>query len=292
MLDKATQEVEPDNPWIKHRKGLTGKLLTPGILLPKRIVRPFWTPATVSIDDKRMVLEGTGRKDLFYFLSGVSLIICIGGIIVWYMLGADRSNGQYITLISLILCLLFYLFAKLTPTSWYKIFDRETGYFETSRGLPRKRFRVRFSDCEGRLSSGATYVGSVNYGLHLSCPGTGGFHLMELSASGADYLLGYWSFLVQYMDKSNPLPDVKGLSDYPNREPGLGSWQDWEEREKQIDFVDPYVEWLRELERNPNLDLANIGKSKTTHYFVIFVILTVFFISISCLFFLLYYLNH
>jgi hypothetical protein len=50
---------------------------------------------------------------------------------------------------------------------------------------------------------------------------------------------------------------VKELSEYPNREPGLGSWQDWEEKEKQLDFVDPYIDWLRELELNPKLDLSN-----------------------------------
>jgi hypothetical protein len=292
MLDKATQEIETNNPWIKHRNGLTGKLLTPGILLPKRVVRPFWTPAMVSIDDKRMVLEGIGKRDGLQMLSGFSLLGAGTTGFLGLFAGDEFPELYYSAIIGLVLSLIFYLWYKRTPVSWYKIFDRETGYFETSRGLPRKRFRVRFSDCEGRLSSGATYVGSVNYGLHLSCPGTGGFHLMELSASGTDLLLGYWSFLVQYMDKSKPLPDVKGLSDYPNREPGLGSWQGWEEREKQIDFVDPYIEWLRELERNPNLDLANIGKSKTTHYAVIYMILTVFFISISCLFYLLYYLTH
>jgi hypothetical protein len=292
MLDETTQEIESDNPWIQHRKGLTGKLLTPGILLPKRIVRPFWTPTTVSIDNKRVVIEGMGKRDFLSLLSGLSLVIGGSVLLVWFLANTGFTTDFYIALVFLALSLIFYLGYKRTPASWYKIFDRETGYFETSRGLPRKRFRVRFSDCEGRLSSGATYVGSINYGLHLSCPGTGGFHLMELSASSTDLLLGYWSFLVQYMDKSKPLPDVKGLSNYPNREPGLGSWQEWEEREKQIDFVDPYIEWLRELERNPNLDLANIGKSKATHYAAIYMILAVFFISISCLFYLIYYLNH
>lgn len=252
-----SNEPSPNNPWYRHRHTKYGRFGYSGILLPKRVVRPFWTPAMVSIDDKRMVLEGVGRRDFFFLLSGVSLIITIGGTVVWFILGAERSNGHYITIISLALCLIFYLWAKRTPVSWYEYFERDTGIFETRQGFTNKRYRMNFSECEARLSTRPTYVGSINYSLNIICPGTGGFHLMELSASGTDILLGYWSFLVQYMDKSKPLPDVKALSDYSNLDPGLGSWQEWEEKEKEIDFVDPYIEWLRELELNPYLDLAN-----------------------------------
>jgi hypothetical protein len=248
---------DPDNPWYRNRHTKHGRLGSPGILLPKRVVRPFWPPATVSIDDKRMVLEGGAKKDFLYLVSGVSLIITVGGAVVWYILGAERSNGHYITLISLAICLIFYLWAKRTPVSWYKYFERDTGIFETRQGFTNKRYRLNFSECEGRLNTRPTYVGSINYSLYIDCPGIGGFHLMELSASSTDILLGYWSFLVQYMDKTKPLPDVKELSEHPNREPGLGSWQDWEEKEKQLDFVDPYIDWLRELELNPKLDLSN-----------------------------------
>jgi hypothetical protein len=252
-----SNEPSPDNPWYRHRHTKYGRFGYSGILLPKRVVRPFWTPAMVSIDDKRMVLEGIGKRDFLSLLSGLCLVIGGSVFLVWFIANTGISIDFYVALAFLALSLIFYLWYKRTPVSWYKYFERDTGIFETRQGFTNKRYRMNFSECEARLSTRPTYVGSINYSLNIICPGTGGFHLMEVSASSTDILLGYWSFLVQYMDKSKPLPDVKALSDYSNLEPGLGSWQDWEEKEKEIDFVDPYIEWLRELELNPYLDLAN-----------------------------------
>jgi hypothetical protein len=250
-------EPDPDNPWYRNRHTKHGRLGSPGILLPKRVVRPFWPPATVSIDDKRMVLEGIGKRDFLSLLSGLSLVIGGSILLVWFLSNTGFSTDFFVAIAFLIFSIIFYFWYKHTPVSWYKYFERDTGVFETRVGFTNKRYRMNFSECEGRLNTRPTYVGSINYSLYIDCPGIGGFHLMELSASSTDILLGYWSFLVQYMDKTKPLPDVKKLSDYPNLEPGLGSWQDWEEREKQLDFEDPYIDWLRELELNPKLDLSN-----------------------------------
>jgi hypothetical protein len=252
-----SNEPDTDNPWYRNRHTKYGRFGYGGILLPKRVVRPFWTPAMVSIDDKRMVLEGIGKRDFLSILSGLCLVIGGSVLIVWFVANSGFSTDFYVALAFLTLSLILYLWYKRSPVSWYKYFERDTGIFETRHGFTRKRYRLNFSDCEARLSTRPTYVGSINYSLSIVSPGTGGFHLMELSASGTDILLGYWSFLVQYMDKNKPLPDVKELSAYPDREPGLGSWQEWEEKEKQLDFVDPYINWLRELELNPKLDLAN-----------------------------------
>lgn len=262
MSKKSTEtpiidEPDPDNPWYRNRHTKYGRFGYGGTLLPKRVVRPYWSPAMVSIDDKRMVLEGIGKKDGLQMLSGLCLVIGGSILLLWFISNTGFSIDFYVAMAFLAFSLIFYVWYKRTPVSWYKYFERDTGIFETRQGFTRKRYRVNFHECDGRLSTRPTYAGSVNYSLGLACPGTGGFHLLELSASNTDILLGYWSFLVQYMDKSKPLPDVKKLSDYPNRDPGLGSWQEWEEKEKQIDFTDPYIEWLRELESNPKLDLSN-----------------------------------
>jgi hypothetical protein len=159
--------------------------------------------------------------------------------------------------IGLVVGIILHIIARRTPVSWYSYFERDMGYYETRVGFLRKRRRVLFKECEGRLVTGASYIGTVHYHLFLDCPGVGSYLLMTQPASGADDLLGYWSFLVQYMDKKKPLPDIKALEAYPNREPGLGSRQEWEEKKNAPDFVDPYAEWQIQLKHNPQWDLAN-----------------------------------
>jgi hypothetical protein len=70
---------------------------------------------------------------------------------------------------------------------------------------------------------------------------------------GAEYdlSLGYWSFLIQYMDKSKPLLGVPLLEAYPNKEPGLGDYESWKAKLKPEEVVEPYAIWLTELAMYP-----------------------------------------
>jgi hypothetical protein len=81
--------------------------------------------------------------------------------------------------------------------------------------------------------------------------------MLTTSITGVDYALGYWSFLVQYMDKDGPLPECVDLEKYPNLTKGLGTWKEWEEAQRTIGYVDPYYEWLAEVKEDPALDVAN-----------------------------------
>jgi hypothetical protein len=67
------------------------------------------------------------------------------------------------------------------------------------------------------------------------------------------------------MDKNKPLPDIPYLKDYPNRDPGLGDWDAWEEKMKKDQIVDPYAIWLTELGRHPEWDVANYGRDLSKH---------------------------
>ncbi len=64
--------------------------------------------------------------------------------------------------------------------------------------------------------------------------------MLTASITGIDTPLAYWSFLVQYINKNAPLPDVPALDEYPNRTQGLGTWKEWEEKERTIGHADPY----------------------------------------------------
>jgi hypothetical protein len=251
------QEPNPDNLWYRARNTSHGKQGSAGELLPKRWLRPFKTSDYVTIDNKRLVQEGIGKKEIIGFFSGLAYLA--GGTAGF--LGVI-SSGNFpelfnISGITLIIGIILHVIAKRTPVSWYTYFERDTGYFETRFGFRRKRYRIPFKDCEGRLIASGSYIGTINYSLVLTYPGIGGFLLMQRPASSVEDMLGYWSFLVQYMDNKKALPDIKALENYPNREPGLGTWKEWEERQKNPDFTDPYAVWQIELKHNPQWDLAN-----------------------------------
>lgn len=278
MTEFERQEPNPDNPWYRTRHTEHGKFGSPGELLPKRWLRPFNTSDFVSLDDKRLVQEGVGKKDILGFLSGFSFLVSGGVGAIWFVAGPELSIDLYISVAALLLGIVLYILAKRTPVSWYQYFERDTGYFETREGLLRKRRRVLFSECEGRLVKGASYIGTIHYHLFLDCPGIGFFLLNTHTASGAERLLGYWSFLVQYMDNKKPLPDIKALDAYPDREPGLGSWQAWQEKEKASDFLDPYVEWQIQLKHNPQWDLSNYYMKPSARFWPIGKMLLWFFL--------------
>lgn len=106
--------------------------------------------------------------------------------------------------------------------------------------------------------------------LMLVHPSLGTFLLTE--GADLDLPLGFWSFLIQYMDKSKPLPDIPFLKDYPNREPGLGEWSSWKKKMGTFQIDDPYALWLKELEQHPELDVGNYGRDTARHnqlYFVL-----------------------
>jgi hypothetical protein len=101
-------------------------------------------------------------------------------------------------------------------------------------------------------------MGLMRPTLRLIHPSAGSFVIVE----GAEYdlPLGYWSFLIQYMDKKKPLPDVPFLEKYPNKEPGLGDYESWKEKLKKDEIVDPYAVWLYELSQHPEWDVGNYGR--------------------------------
>lgn len=133
------------------------------------------------------------------------------------------------------------------------VFDRENGFFRAKLGFPGKVIEMPFVESEGRINFGPGARGVPGYDLSIYHPTWGGWSLMQ-TVSGKDLLLGYWAFLVQYMDKTKPLPDVPWLRDYPNRAKGWGTMEEWEELKGEPDFIDPFYEWEAIIKKNPKLD--------------------------------------
>ncbi len=135
----------------------------------------------------------------------------------------------------------------------FLVFDREKSVFRAKLGFPGKITEIPFAESEGRLKFVAGARGAPSHDLALAHPTLGSWSLMETIGDN-NLLLGYWSFLVQYMDKTKPLPDVAWLQDYPNRTRGWGTREEWEALSEEPGFIDPYEQWKAIVAQNPQLD--------------------------------------
>jgi hypothetical protein len=266
MTDKTTEPTDANdapeeyNPWTTNLKGWQKHAEIPGKPLPKRLLRPYWFEPPVRLDDKQYsYLNITDRKSGLGMVYGFAYIIATGACVGWIATGFTETTALLVTLICLAIALPIHSYAQKLEYDRFRIFDREKGVFISERGwFKKKTIEVPFHECEGRLHRQA-HVYLMHFALYLHHPSVfGGIPL--ISTSTLDEPLGYWSFLLQYMDKNKPLPDIPLLKDYPEREPGLGSREEWKELEKQPDFIDPYALWLAELEQHPEWDKANYGR--------------------------------
>jgi hypothetical protein len=145
-----------------------------------------------------------------------------------------------------IISLLIRIYAQKTNLPKYNIFDRENGRISLYGGWPTKTwFELDWDNCEGELLFKVGRYGRSEYFLRLKDKNDPekGFWLTQ-DILDPENALRYWSFLVQYMDKTQPLPDTINFEQYPNRTKGLWGEAEWEKLRWVIN--DPYKEWLNE----------------------------------------------
>jgi hypothetical protein len=163
-----------------------------------------------------------------------------------------------VTLLALIVAVTMHYASKRMKHNQFTIFDREKGTVTFPRGMFQSGvLEGPWEDWSARLWVQSTSVGAADHTLSLVHLPTGLMGMLTASLAGIDTPLGYWSFLVQYMDKDAPLPDVPKLKDYPNRTKGLGSWKEWHEGTNRVGQPDPYYAWLAEVKEDPSLDEIN-----------------------------------
>lgn len=208
-------------------------------------------------DDKQYREAAPGDKTITLVLVyGPLYLGAIFCFLVWYASHFEDIRWFLGGLLCLALAVPLNKYANRAKTTRFNTFDRETGICTFPWGFwGNIKSEYPFSECEGRISRGTRSTGASCHILWLYHPQIGVRHLFE-SVSGIDLCLGYWSFLVQYMDKNVPLPNVPHLQHYPNRTPGLGSWDDWKRKSEEPGFVDPFYQWEVELNKNPRLDIA------------------------------------
>ncbi len=222
-----------------------------GTLLPKTPLRPFWC-SPKRIDGKEYVETSPRDKKLLLFLPVIFAYVGGGGLLLeWTAL-----HEAWTLITGLVLLVIagwaHWKLRRMKPTEFY-VFDREKGVFRAKIGFPGRVIEIPFVEIEGRLGFGPGPRGVPGYGLSIYHPNLRGLSLLE-TVGDNDLLLCYWSFLVQYMDKTKPLPDVPWLRDYPNRTKGMGTMEEWKKMEKSHNFIDPWHEWEAIVSQNPKLD--------------------------------------
>lgn len=252
-------------PW-HTKKGIDRHLKVRGKILPKHLLRPYFYTHPHRIDDKQYVVENIeSLKDGLHFVYGFLYLIALGTAFLGWTAQGDFPQLYYAAAISLAIAIPAHLISKrFLKSNRFNVYDRETGTIRREYGWRNLKYReIPFWESEGYLMSAHNQMGLMRHMLMLRHPTKGSFLLIE--GADLDLPLGYWSFLVQYMDKSKPLPDIPYLADHPNREPGLGDWESWQTKMERHQIVDPYITWLAELEKHPEWDVANYGRDLSKH---------------------------
>ncbi|MEJ2464037.1 MAG: hypothetical protein P8098_20800 [Candidatus Thiodiazotropha sp.] len=254
------KQVQSDNPW-HHMKGIRQHLKVPGTILPKRLLRPYYLEYPHRIDDKQYVITSlSSLKDGLHFVYGSFYLLAGGVALEW---AATLFRGEFepwMILICLIIGIPLHKYGKTLKRNRFHIYDRETGMVRKEYGWFKVKYHERpFWECEGRIVSAPNHFGLMRHTLFLSHPSVG-LGTAVLEGVDCDLPLGFWSFLVQYMDKNKPLPNVQYLRDYPNKEPGLGDWKSWKRKIQNREIADPYEIWKLELSKRPEWDVSNYGR--------------------------------
>jgi hypothetical protein len=258
-LANGTQRLS-NNPW-HHMKGIQRHLRIEGKILPKhRLLRPFYHEYPKRLDDKQYVVPSLSslKGGLHFFYGSLNLLAGGSAFLGWGAQG-DLPQLFYASGIALLVAIPSHIYGRSLKQDRFITYDRERGVVRLEYGWFRLKYReIPFWESEGYLVNSPNQMGLMRPTLHLQHPSKGSFVIVE----GAEYdlPLGYWSFLIQYMDKKKPLPDVPFLEKYPNKEPGLGDYESWKEKLKKDEIVDPYAVWLTELERHPEWDVGNYGR--------------------------------
>jgi hypothetical protein len=189
-----------------------------------------------------------------------SLYLLAGGVALEWSATLFRGKFEpWAILICLAIAIPLHKYGKTLKRDRFDIYDREKGTVRREYGWFKLKYHeMTFWDSEAYLVSGSNQMGLMRHMLFLFHPSGQSFMVTE----GADYdwPLGYWSFLLQYMDKSKPLPDILSLKKYPNKDPGLGDWKSWKEKIAKREVIDPYLVWEAQLEKHPEWDVGNYGR--------------------------------
>jgi hypothetical protein len=203
-------------------------------LLPQTIMRPFWHPVEISLDDQNFCIELNHDKPLFssllvLLLSLISFVTSLFLIFNYYLnfqmsaLWGEQSIYSLLKFFSVFLLAttLLFLFFKMSKLRALRFNRKNHQISYPKQGFLVKYFNEDYDNFLGKIEYTKNPFGRRKANLLLEHVEDKHLILLCSTYENPQSLVGYWSFIVQYMKKGAPLPDVPGLHHYPNKTAGI-----------------------------------------------------------------------
>jgi hypothetical protein len=204
------------------------------VVLPQKIMRPFWHPRANEIDNRVFSTDLPYERPLLIcggILMTAILCLAVAAFAIWRHLhtsepGTEIDDELIITILVTVMALgvggfLINLFIKAVPARHWEL-DRQTHKITmpTNKLVPGY-FTDQYSEFQAKILHEINIVGSRRTRLVIEYPKTGQQICIYTTTDAPGVLVGYWSFIVQFMKPDAPLPDVPTLNHYPNTTPGV-----------------------------------------------------------------------
>ncbi len=206
----------------------------PHVDLPQAIMRPFWHPEALLLDDKKFCIPLKMQRPRLFsaFLLIMSLAVLTVSflrsheIYQIYIQQGGANNRLYeetamvggLFAISLLGLYLFYRISRVRRVYFKR--DSHSVYYPR-RGLMPRYLETNYDEFQGRIEHKKSLLGKRISILSLNHENPRQSILLTSTRDNPQTLAGFWSFIVQYMKVDGPLPDVPALYEFPNRTPGV-----------------------------------------------------------------------
>ena len=204
--------------------------------LPKKIMRPFWHPVAETLDDKifSTVLHHQKPKYIPYLVLALAL-----GLYTYSIVSAlkfFKLNNEAIiwsddkiyavssyALIAVMATFLLFIFSKMLHQRNVEFNRKEQKVLSFKNSLLPHHCDHDYNDLLGAIECYKNPIGKRKSYLVLKHATEKHKIILCYTYNNPQQLVGYWSFIAQYMKKDEPLPDVAALHDYPDKIEGVGT---------------------------------------------------------------------
>lgn len=205
------------------------------VILPQKIMRPFWHPRANVIDNNVFSADLPYERPLLNcggILLAAILCLTLAAFAVWRYLHtsvprAALDNELIFTILFSVLALgtggfLIHLFIKAVPARHWQL-DRKTR--SVAVPLPTlvpSYFTDQYDQFQAKILHEINMFGRRRTRLVMEYQKSGQQICIFTSSDATNNMMvGYWSFIVQYMKPDAPLPDVPALNHFPNTTQGV-----------------------------------------------------------------------
>lgn len=204
------------------------------VVLPQKIMRPFWHPKANAIDNKVYSTDLPYERPLL-ICSGIliSAILClaVAAFAIWRHMHTSEprmeiDNELIITVLVTLAALglggaLINLFIKAVPARHWELNRESHKLTVPTKKLVPVYITDQYSEFQAKILHEINLFGKRRTRLVVEHPKSGLQICIFSTTDSANVLVGYWSFIVQFMKPDAPLPDVPSLNHYPNTTPGV-----------------------------------------------------------------------